>query len=114
MLGVHEATGSKPVFLTISEKLRFSPPFEPNVVGYSTTNADEKTPADARKRGVLGNQFIGNIPTANPRSISQALAWSLSYPPSSIGKSRAGLRSPGCQFDSGGGCHHVRIVQWTE
>lgn len=113
MLGVHEATGSKPVFLTISEKLRFSPPFEPNVVGYSTTNADEKTPADARKRGVLGNQFIGNIPTANPRSISQALAWSLSYPPSLTEKAW-GLRSPECQFDSGGGCHHVRIVQWTE
>ncbi len=58
------------------------PPFEPNVVGYPTTNENGKTPADARKRGVLGNQFIGNIPTANPRSISQAHAWTLSYPPS--------------------------------
>lgn len=82
MLGVHEATGSKPVFLTISEKLRCSSPFEPNVVGYPTTNENGKTPADARKRGVLGNQFIGNIPTANPRSIPQAHAWTLSYPPS--------------------------------
>ena len=75
MLGVHEATGSKPVFLTISEKLRFSAPFEPNVVGYPTTNENGKTPADARKRGVLGNQFIGNIPTTTPCSKSPGPPW---------------------------------------
>ena len=78
----HHVRVSNPAAATTSEKLRCSSPFEPNVVGYPTTNADEKTPADARKRGVLGNQFIGNIPTANPRSIPQAHAWTLSYPPS--------------------------------
>ena len=66
---------SNPAAATISEKRGFSAPFEPNVVGYPTTNADEKTPADARKRGVLGNQFIGNIPTANPCSNLPGVAW---------------------------------------
>jgi hypothetical protein len=51
------------------------PPFEPNVVGYPTTNENGKTPVDARKRGVLGNQFIGNIPTANPCSNLPGVAW---------------------------------------
>lgn len=100
---------SNPAAATISEKLLFSSLFEPKVVGYPTTHANGKTPADARKRGVLGNQFIGNIPTANPRSIPQAIACSLSYPPSLTEKAW-GLRSPECQFDSGGGCHHVRIA----
>lgn len=65
----HHVRVSNPAAATTSEKLRFSSPFEPNVVGYPTINENGKTPADARKRGVLGNQFIGNIPTANPRSI---------------------------------------------
>ena len=58
------------------------PPFEPNVVGYPTTNADEKRrPMRASvafwatsSSAISRRQSLARIP--------QALAWSLSCPPS--------------------------------
>ena len=75
MLGVHEATGSKPVFLTISEKPPFLLPLSSRSSSVITHTSKYKIVADARKRGDPGNRFIGNIPTANPCSNPSGQAW---------------------------------------